>query len=115
MAAYGSGRLRPVVEELAELEPDLLIIYMGHNEWAESSYHSNLLKIPTPVFRVLELVYNSRIYGLAALITKIEPPKADEIDIDFHAQNKQMFQAARNRIERRKPSARRNGRLPIAR
>ncbi len=104
MPAYGSGRLLPIVEELAGYEPDLLILYMGHNEWAESAYHSGMMKIPPPVFRVLEAVYSSRIYGLAAILTKIEPPRPDEIEIDIQRQNQQMFQAARERIEQRQHS-----------
>lgn len=104
MPAYGSGRLRPIVDEIAGLEPDLLIVYMGHNEWAESAYHGRMLQIPPLVFRLFEAVYDSRIYGLAATLLDIEPPKPDEIDIDFHRQNAQMFQAARNRVERRERS-----------
>ena len=102
MPAYGSGRLLPIVEELAGYEPDLLIIYMGHNEWAESAYHSGMMKIPPPVFRVLEAVYASRIYGLAAMLTKVEPPRPDKIDIDIQRQDQQMFQAARERIEQQR-------------
>lgn len=107
MPAYGSGRLRPIVEELAGLEPDLLIIYMGHNEWAESSYHARMLQIPPLIFRLLEAVYGTRIYGLAATLTNIAPPRPDEIDIDIRKQNAQMFKAARHRIESRKNSPKR--------
>ena len=35
LAGYASRRLVLVVEEIARHAPDLLIVYMGHNEWAE--------------------------------------------------------------------------------
>ena len=64
LASYASRRLVPVVEEIARHEPDLLIVYMGHNEWAEAQYYRHLLDLDPRLFRLLEWMYRTRIYRL---------------------------------------------------
>ena len=40
---YGSRRMLPIVEDIARHEPDLLILYAGHNELAEPRYYAHLV------------------------------------------------------------------------
>ncbi len=44
--SYASYRVARLMEELAEYEPDLFIVYTGHNEFLESRTYSDLLEVP---------------------------------------------------------------------
>ncbi|QDU65379.1 GDSL-type esterase/lipase family protein [Engelhardtia mirabilis] len=39
---YGSGRVRVLLPQALELEPDLLVVYSGHNEFVEASFRMDL-------------------------------------------------------------------------
>jgi tetratricopeptide (TPR) repeat protein len=99
-SGYSSRRLLPVVEEITRYEPDLLVIYMGHNEWAERMYYEHLLRLDPRLFRVLEWGYQTRIYALASRILDVPafaPPSPLELDPD--ANTFQMFGVFRGRAE----------------
>ncbi len=44
--SYASYRVARLMEELAEYEPDLFVVYSGHNEFLESRTYGKLLKVP---------------------------------------------------------------------
>jgi Flp pilus assembly protein TadD len=44
--SYASYRVARLMEELADYEPDLFIVYSGHNEFLEKRTYNKLLKIP---------------------------------------------------------------------
>ncbi len=103
LAGYASRRLVPVVEEIAGYQPDLLIVYMGHNEWAETMYYEHLLDMDPRLFRLLEWVYQTRIYALVErLSSRLFAPDAVEdhesIEIEARQNSIQMFAVQRDRV-----------------
>lgn len=79
--AYASRRVLAVVRELARYQPDLLIVYCGHNELAESRYYSHLTGLDPRLFRLWTWLAGTRTYATLAS----SPPlrRASEW---FHAQ-----------------------------
>lgn len=47
--SYGSYREARLMEELIRYEPDLFIIYTGHNEFLEKRIYSEIIKMPAPL------------------------------------------------------------------
>ncbi len=101
-SGYASRRLLPVVEEIAGYEPDLLVIYMGHNEWAERMYYEHLLRLDPRLFRILEWGYQTRIYALASRILDVGAfARPSPLRLDPGANAFQMFGVFRDRAEGR--------------
>lgn len=48
--SYASYRLAPIVEELLDHQPDLIVIYTGHNEFLEDRTYESVRETP-PLFR----------------------------------------------------------------
>ena len=63
---YGSRRMLPVVEDIALHQLDLLILYAGHNEFAEPRYYAHLVDMDPRLFRLWEWLAQTRLYRLAA-------------------------------------------------
>ncbi len=62
--SYASYRIAIVMEELAAYEPDLFIVYCGHNEFLEKRTYANILDAPWPVRRASSWLGRSRTYAL---------------------------------------------------
>jgi tetratricopeptide (TPR) repeat protein len=62
LSGYATRRLLPIVRELAEYQPDLLIVYAGHNEWAERRYYAHLIDMDPRLFRLWEWSVGTRLY-----------------------------------------------------
>jgi tetratricopeptide (TPR) repeat protein len=62
--SYGSHRLRVLVQELLRYEPDLFIIYSGHNEFVEREFFSDLLARTRRLDGVQAALARSRFYSL---------------------------------------------------
>jgi len=60
--SYASYRAARLMEELAEYEPDLFIVYSGHNEFLESRTYSKLMKAPKFVRELAVLASRTRLY-----------------------------------------------------
>jgi tetratricopeptide (TPR) repeat protein len=98
LSGYASRRVVPIVEEIAGYEPDAVVVYMGHNEWAETMYYEHLLDLDPRLFRALEWAYKTRIYALASRILDLEAfQRAPELDVDFKTNTNQMFGVLRDR------------------
>jgi len=98
LSGYASRRLLPIVHEIAGYEPDALVVYMGHNEWAEKKYYSHLLGIPPLLFRILEWGYQTRIYALASRLLDLEAfDKSADLDLPAERNAAQMFGVVRGR------------------
>lgn len=63
--SYASYRLVPVLQELLQHEPDLFIIYTGHNEFLEDVSYGRLKRAPRVLIRLHRLLLNLRSYSLA--------------------------------------------------
>lgn len=62
--SYASYRVARLMEEFADYEPDLFIVYTGHNEFLESRTYENLLKVPDFVRSLSVQASRTRIYSL---------------------------------------------------
>jgi len=71
--SYASYRIEVLTRELAEYEPDLFVIYTGHNEFLESRTYESLIDTSEPVRRVIELTSKSRTFSLLQRLIKREP------------------------------------------
>lgn len=62
--SYASYRAARLMEELADYEPDLFIVYSGHNEFLESRTYNKLLKVPKFVRSISVQASRTRLYSL---------------------------------------------------
>lgn len=60
--SYASYRVAVLMEELVEYEPDLFIIYTGHNEFLEKRTYGAVLDTPAAVMGLQAAMSRSRIY-----------------------------------------------------
>jgi hypothetical protein len=63
--SYATYRLVPIMRELLGYEPDLFIIYTGHNEFLEDRTYWRLKRTPRTLIRLHEVMLNLRSYWLA--------------------------------------------------
>lgn len=63
--SYASYRLVPIMGELLDYEPDLFIIYTGHNEFLEDRTYGHIKKMSRWRIRLHRVLLNLRIYGTA--------------------------------------------------
>ncbi|KPJ89995.1 MAG: hypothetical protein AMS18_11815 [Gemmatimonas sp. SG8_17] len=61
--SYASYRVARLMEELAGYEPDLFIVYSGHNEFLEQRTYDKLLKTPEFVRNLGALASRMRLYS----------------------------------------------------
>ncbi len=75
--SYASYRLLPIVDELLDYEPDLLVLYTGHNEFLEDRTYEDL-KQPGLVARARGLVSRLRTYNVleARLVRPASPRRS---------------------------------------
>ncbi len=99
MPGYASRRILPIVEEIADYECDLLIAYLGHNEWAERQYYAHLINIPPTFFRLLEWVSKTRTYALMSRLVVGDEPRRPLIEEDFRTNTREMFAVLRERTK----------------
>ena len=103
LSGYASRRIVPIVEEIARHEPDIVLVYMGHNEWAERRYYQHLIDMDPRVFRLWQRVFSLRLYRLIAGLLLEDPadvlPRARPVDIDAATNANQMFGVLRARAE----------------
>ena len=63
--SYASYRIALLVEELAQYDPDMFIIYTGHNEFLEKRTYGHLLKGPGFADTLRGVLGKTRVYTLA--------------------------------------------------
>ena len=62
--SYASYRVARLMEELEDYEPDIFIVYSGHNEFLESRTYDKLLKVPKFVRSLTVLASRLRLYSV---------------------------------------------------
>ena len=73
--SYASYRVVNILEELLNYEPDLFVVYTGHNEFLEARTYPDLLERPGLLFKSRELLSRLRLYNLlAGYYRKIKAP-----------------------------------------
>lgn len=68
--SYASYRVARLMKELSRYEPDLFIVYSGHNEFLEERTYGKLRDIPGPVKEAASLLAGTRTW--AAMSTALE-------------------------------------------
>jgi len=77
-SGFGTRRLLNRVRRLAAFEPDLLIIYSGHNEFAEARYFAEIIDMNPVLFGLWDRLVSTRIYGLLSPLFRRDESKADK-------------------------------------
>jgi lysophospholipase L1-like esterase len=62
--SYASYRLAPLLKEVLTYQPDLIILYTGHNEFLEERSYEAIKKRPPAVTAALKFASNSRTFNL---------------------------------------------------
>lgn len=62
--SYASYRLIPIMKESLAYEPDLFVVYTGHNEFLEDRTYANIKNTPAWQRAIHERVANLHIYGV---------------------------------------------------
>ena len=68
--SYASYRIAALMEELADYDPDLFIIYCGHNEFLEDRTYGELMDMPAAVRGLQASLSKSRTYSLISRVVK---------------------------------------------
>ncbi len=85
--SYASYRLIPILKETLDYEPDLFVIYTGHNEFLEDRSYDDIKQQPPWLRAVSERVVGWRIYGLMKrwLNPATPAPTKDELPTEVEA------------------------------
>jgi len=78
--SYGSHRLRVLVRELLHYEPDLFVLYSGHNEFVEREFFADFLTRRQGLDGLQKAVARSR---LAWLLSRLRPAPGAEAGADL--------------------------------
>ncbi|QDT10881.1 SGNH/GDSL hydrolase family protein [Planctomycetes bacterium K23_9] len=73
--SYASYRLVPIMTETLDYQPDLFIVYTGHNEFLESRSYPEIKRQPRWQRNLFNTVSQSRIYGLINQMMPADPPR----------------------------------------
>lgn len=73
--SYASYRLAGVMEELCRYQPDLFVLYTGHNEFLEERTYGQLRDVPGPIKSIMGLAARTRTW--AALSQLLGRPQGD--------------------------------------
>ena len=58
--SYASYRVAGVMEELTRYQPDLFVVYTGHNEFLEERSYARLRDVPGPIKSIMSLLARTR-------------------------------------------------------
>jgi tetratricopeptide (TPR) repeat protein len=62
--SYASYRVAALMEELTQYQPDLFVVYTGHNEFLEERTYGDLRRKPAAILKAAALFGRSRTFGL---------------------------------------------------
>ncbi len=75
--SYASYRIDVLARELAQYQPNLFVIYTGHNEFLEDRTYKSLIDTPEPIRRLVGLASWSRTFSLAQRVLRGAPESQD--------------------------------------
>jgi len=86
--SYASYRLIPILKEAMDYQPDLFIVYTGHNEFLEERTYSGFKNQPRWLTTVQSKLYRSRIFGVASQLAGRQDAEktAEETVVDLPAE-----------------------------
>ncbi|NLS93635.1 MAG: SGNH/GDSL hydrolase family protein [Planctomycetaceae bacterium] len=70
--SYASYRLVPILEEVLQYEPDLIVVYTGHNEFLEDRSYGHLKRLPAAVAWPARILAKTRTYQVLSRIGRSE-------------------------------------------
>jgi len=73
--SYASYRIVKVAEELASYEPDLFVVYTGHNEFLEERTYRTIKRLPPLLRNVGAVLSQTRLYAVADRLIRGPSPK----------------------------------------
>jgi tetratricopeptide (TPR) repeat protein len=77
--SYASYRVARLTDELLEYDPDLFVVYTGHNEFLEERTYGDLRDMPGPLKAAVGLLARTRTWAaLSALLNRFRPRPAAE-------------------------------------
>ena len=87
------------MREVVRYAPDLVIVYSGHNEFAERRFYAHLLDTDPRVFRAWELLASTRLFQLVAGLRAAPPGGEERPTFDPRGMHEawEMFAAVRDR------------------
>jgi Flp pilus assembly protein TadD len=106
--SYASYRVARLMTEIAEYEPDLVIVYSGHNEFLESRTYNKLMKVPEFVRSLGTLASHMRLYTVlsdiiykpaAVLSTEVNPLLDNSVGPEDYHRDDEMRDAILNDYE----------------
>lgn len=68
--SYASYRVAELMEELSAYQPDLFVVYCGHNEFLERRTYSGIIDMPAPVRGLTALLSRTRTYSATARLVR---------------------------------------------
>jgi len=71
--SYASYRVAKLMEELVRYQPDLFVIYCGHNEFLERRTYSSIIETPETLRNATALLGRSRTYTLLRRLLHRDP------------------------------------------
>ena len=71
--SYASYRVAAVMRELSAYQPDIFIVYCGHNEFLEHRTYSDVIDTPAPVRGVTAQLSRTRVYSAMVRVTRGQP------------------------------------------
>jgi len=74
--SYGSARVASLMRELSGYEPDVFVIYTGHNEFLERTTHARELAMPAVLREADTLLRRTRAYSSMRLLADRLAPSA---------------------------------------
>jgi lysophospholipase L1-like esterase len=79
LSGYGSRRVELALREAAAWEPDLFIVYTGHNEWAEPRFYGDLTSMDPRLFALAERLASTRLFAAFSTLRTRDEPDAEEL------------------------------------
>ncbi len=76
--SYASYRVSALMEELAEYEPDLFIVYCGQNEFLERRTYSKIIDMPASVRGIGAVLSRTRTYSGITRLVRSSNKEADD-------------------------------------
>ncbi len=68
--SYASYRVAALMEELLEYQPDVFIIYTGHNEFLEARTYDQLLETPSVILKLGGILSQTSTYSLVSRLMR---------------------------------------------
>ena len=79
--SYASYRITALMDELTAFQPDLFIIFAGHNEFLEERTYREVKQSPSALRRVTALASRTRTYALLYWILRPSAAEGDRIQL----------------------------------